>query len=72
VRFSAGALGHGVRRITVDGRDLELTALANPYRRPGVAVPRAALVGEHPHPHWLPDGQADHPDHPVEIAVETH
>ncbi|TQM65141.1 hypothetical protein [Humibacillus xanthopallidus] len=69
VRFSAGTLGHGVRRITVSGRDLELTALTNPYRRPGVAVPRAALVGEHPHP----DGQPDHsPDQPVEIAVETH
>ena len=83
VRFRAGDLGHGVRRITVDGRDLELTPLTNPYRRAGVTVRGAALVGEQQqlarsgsedrsdagdHSHD-PEHQSDPP---IEIAVETH
>ncbi|WP_404390182.1 GH36-type glycosyl hydrolase domain-containing protein [Humibacillus xanthopallidus] len=64
VRFTAGPLGHGVRRISVAGRDLELEPLTNPYREPGVAVAAAALVGG-------PAAPAD-PEHLVEIVVETH
>ena len=70
VRFTAGPLGHGVRRVSVGGHDLELEPLTNPYREPGVSVAAAALVG----------GTADladlavpeHPEHLVEIVVETH
>jgi cellobiose phosphorylase len=64
VRFTAGALGHGVRRITVDGHDLPLGPLTNPYRRPGVSVTAAALTGA--------DDRARQTDDPLEIAVETH
>ncbi|HET8988468.1 MAG TPA: cellobiose phosphorylase, partial [Humibacillus sp.] len=62
VRFTAGRLGHGIRRITVGGDDLELTPLTNPYREPGVSVSATALIGA---------GPVAPADHPVEISVET-
>ena len=70
VRFTAGPLGHGVRRISVSGNDLELEPLTNPYREPGVAVGAAALLGGSADP-ADPAEPAD-PDHLVEIVVETH
>ena len=59
VRYTAGEHGHGVRRVSIDGRDLDLTPLANPYREAGVSVALAQLTG----------GTTG--DHPLEISVET-
>jgi 1,2-beta-oligoglucan phosphorylase len=77
VRFTAGPLGHGVRRIRVGGRELEVEALTNPYREPGVVVPAAALVDGHtsdrpdrPDGHDRPD-RPEPSDRPAEIVVET-
>jgi len=75
VRFTAGPLGHGVRRVRVGGRDLELAPLTNPYREPGVAVEAAALVGGHADDSTGVTARRDQPispDHLVEIVVETH
>ena len=75
VRFTAGPLGHGVRRVSVGGRDLELAPLTNPYREPGVAVEAAALVGGHADDSTGVTARRDQPispDHLVEIVVETH
>jgi len=48
VRFAVGPEGVGCRRVVADGRELTLTPLDNPHRRPGVAVRtdhlRAALA----------------------------
>ncbi|MEW1952047.1 cellobiose phosphorylase [Terrabacter sp. NPDC080008] len=44
VRYVVGPEGHGVRRVTVDGRELETRPLSNPYRRAGVAVPLQDLL----------------------------
>ena len=43
LRYRLGPRGHGVRRVTVGGRDLDLRPLRNPYRRGGVAVSAASL-----------------------------
>ena len=40
VRYVVGPVGHGVHRVTVGGRELDLRPLANPYRRAGVVVAR--------------------------------
>ena len=74
VRFTAGPLGHGVRRISIGGRELEFEALTNPYREPGVAVPAAALVGGRTNDRPDRPDQPDRPepsDRPAEIVVET-
>ncbi len=42
--LTAGEEGHGVRRVTVGGRELDTRELANPYRRGGVAVALTDLV----------------------------
>lgn len=39
-----GPVGHGVRRVTVDGDEVDGTALDNPYRDGGLAVPLGALL----------------------------
>ncbi|GAA1977958.1 hypothetical protein GCM10009817_18000 [Terrabacter lapilli] len=44
VRYVVGPEGHGVRRVTVAGRELDLRPLSNPYRRAGVAVPLTDLL----------------------------
>ena len=64
VCYLLGPDGHGVRRVTVGGRELDLRALSNPYRRAGVAVRLADLL----------DGPAAPTDTPTttEICVETH
>ncbi|GAA2740438.1 hypothetical protein GCM10009868_02650 [Terrabacter aerolatus] len=59
VRYVVGPEGHGVRRVTVDGRELDLRPLTNPYRRAGVAVRAADLLG-------TPTTSV------AEIIVETH
>jgi cellobiose phosphorylase len=61
VRYVLGPEGHGVRRVTVGGRELDLRPLSNPYRRAGVAVRAADLLGE-----------ASTDLHDIEIFVETH
>jgi CRISPR-associated protein Csx3 len=43
VRYRVRGTGHGVQSVLVDGIPVELTPLANPYRRPGVSVPRSAV-----------------------------
>ncbi len=43
IRYVVGPEGHGVRRVTVGGRELDLRPLSNPYRRAGVAVRAADL-----------------------------
>jgi cellobiose phosphorylase len=63
VRYVLGPEGHGVRRVTVDGRELDLRPLSNPYRRAGVAVRLTDLLGS-------PAG-AERPT-TTEICVETH
>jgi cellobiose phosphorylase len=68
----AGEEGHGVRRVTVAGRevaDREVATrdLANPYRRGGVAVALADLLGRH-----APDDQHDSSQTTLEILVETY
>lgn len=63
VRYVVGPEGHGVHRITVDGRELDLRPLSNPYRRAGVAVRAADLLS-------TPEGAE--PSAPAEIIVETH
>ncbi|WP_330475549.1 GH36-type glycosyl hydrolase domain-containing protein [Terrabacter sp. C0L_2] len=57
VRYVVGAEGHGVRRVTAGGRELDLRPLTNPYRRAGVAVRAADLLS-------ATEG--------TEIIVETH
>ncbi|WP_323095295.1 GH36-type glycosyl hydrolase domain-containing protein [Intrasporangium sp. YIM S08009] len=42
--LTAGEEGHGVRRVTVGGRDVSTRELTNPYRRGGVAVALTDLV----------------------------
>jgi cellobiose phosphorylase len=66
IRYVVGPVGHGVHRVTVGGRDLELRPLANPYRRAGVAVARADLLAASP-----PDPNGPQPA-TTEIRVETH
>ena len=44
VRYVVGPQGHGVRRVTVGGRDLDLRPLRNPYRPAGAAVRGADLI----------------------------
>ncbi len=70
VRYVVGPVGHGVRRITVGGRELRLRPLTNPYRRAGVAVRAADLLTA-----AAPNGdraplKATGPT--TEIIVETH
>lgn len=69
--LTAGQEGHGVRRVTVGGRDISSRSLANPYRRAGVAVALTDLV---PTPDAAP--AADDPDPSgaptLEISVETY
>ncbi|MGO4597234.1 GH36-type glycosyl hydrolase domain-containing protein [Terrabacter sp. 2RAF25] len=63
VRYVLGPEGHGVRRVTVGGRELDLRPLSNPYRRAGVAVRVADLLGS-----------PTDPENPTstDISVETH
>ena len=42
--LTAGEEGHGVRRVTVAGREVDTRELTNPYRRGGVAVALTDLV----------------------------
>jgi cellobiose phosphorylase len=72
VRFTAGPLGHGVRRISVGGHDLELAPLTNPYREPGVAVAATALLGRGTADVSSRTERTEHSDRPLEIVVETH
>ena len=43
VRYAVRGAGHGVWSVRVDGAEVEATPLVNPYRRPGVAIPRSAV-----------------------------
>jgi CRISPR-associated protein Csx3 len=43
VRYAVRGTGHGVGAVRVDGVAVETTPLVNPYRMPGVAVPRSAV-----------------------------
>ncbi|MFD1055797.1 GH36-type glycosyl hydrolase domain-containing protein [Terrabacter terrigena] len=65
VRYVLGPEGHGVRRITAGGRELDLRPLSNPYRRAGVAVRGADLLGN------ADDDDTD-ASTAIEIYVETH
>ncbi|WP_256793262.1 GH36-type glycosyl hydrolase domain-containing protein [Terrabacter sp. Ter38] len=68
VRYVVGREGHGVRRVTVDGRELSLRPLTNPYRRAGAAVRTADLLAA-----AAPDGdRGSHTQTTTEILVETH
>ena len=77
VRYVVGPEGHGVRRVSVGGRELRLRPLTNPYRRAGATVLAADLLTAAP-----PDGdrgdrgdRGDHgaqPQTTTEIVVETH
>ncbi|MBC9820226.1 cellobiose phosphorylase [Terrabacter sp. MAHUQ-38] len=61
VRYFVGPEGHGVRRVTVAGRELDLRPLRNPYRRAGAVVRAADLTSG-------PSTTAP----TTEIHVETH
>ncbi|MGO4601666.1 GH36-type glycosyl hydrolase domain-containing protein [Terrabacter sp. 2YAF2] len=63
IRYVVGPEGHGVRRVTVGGRELELRPLTNPYRRAGVAVRAADLLAPTTEPAT---------ETATEIIVETH
>ncbi len=43
LRYAVRGTGHGVRSVRVDGVEVPTTPLTNPYRTPGVAVPRSAV-----------------------------
>lgn len=62
LRYVIGPEGHGVRRVTIDGRELDLRPLSNPYRRAGVAVRAADLLGT----------RSTTTPTTTEISVETH
>jgi cellobiose phosphorylase len=67
IRYVVGPEGHGVRRVTVGGRELELRPLTNPYRRAGVAVRAADLLAA------TPETATEAASEPAtEIIVETH
>ncbi|GAB2774995.1 1,2-beta-oligoglucan phosphorylase [Terrabacter koreensis] len=73
VRYVLGLEGHGVRRVTVGGRELDLRPLSNPYRRAGVAVRLADLLGEPTEtPTETPTDTRTHQPTTLEISVETH
>ena len=43
VRYTVRGTGHGVGAVRVDGVAVETTLLVNPYRSPGVTIPRSAV-----------------------------
>ena len=72
VRYVVGPEGHGVRRVTVGGRELSMRPLSNPYRTAGVAVPIADLLGAVGTPPSDPRTESGFIDPATEIIVETH
>jgi hypothetical protein len=46
VTFRVGPRGVGPLSVTINGRQLQADPLANPYRKPGVAVDMARLRDE--------------------------
>ncbi|MFC7596220.1 GH36-type glycosyl hydrolase domain-containing protein [Terrabacter sp. GCM10028922] len=66
VRYVVGHAGHGVRRVTVGGRELDLRPIRNPYRRAGAVVRAADLVA------GPVTGRSTADPTDTEIYVETH
>ncbi|MGO4661376.1 cellobiose phosphorylase [Terrabacter sp. 2TAF16] len=72
VRYVVGPVGHGVRRVTVNGRELSLRPLTNPYRRAGAAVRTADLLGLQTAQTARTAEATDATAPTSEILVETH